>query len=70
VVTIKPGFVDTPMTREFKKSGLWEAPENVAQGVLEGIARKRPTVYLPRWWWAVMKIISFVPETIFSRIEL
>ena len=34
VVTIKPGFVDTPMTREFPKGLLWATPERVARDIV------------------------------------
>ena len=31
VLTIKPGFVDTPMTADFKKGALWAKPETIAK---------------------------------------
>ena len=33
VLTIKPGFVDTPMTAAFKKGSLWSQPEKIAEGI-------------------------------------
>lgn len=33
VLTIKPGFVDTPMTTGFKKGALWVGPNVIAAGI-------------------------------------
>ncbi len=70
VITIKPGFVDTPMTAAFPKSGLWAKPEAVAAGIMRAIDRSTPVVYLPFFWWPIMTIIRSIPERIFSRIKL
>lgn len=70
VVTIKPGFVDTPMTREFKKGPLWANPQSVARGIIRAIDRRRNVVYLPWFWWGIMLIIRHVPEALFKRIRL
>ncbi|HEU5406172.1 MAG TPA: SDR family NAD(P)-dependent oxidoreductase, partial [Nitrospira sp.] len=70
VVTIKPGFVDTPMTREFKKGLLWASPQSVARGAVRAIDRRRNVVYLPWFWWGIMCIIKHVPEALFKRVRL
>lgn len=70
VVTIKPGFVDTPMTREFKKGALWAKPAAIARGIVRAIDRQRPVAYLPGFWWAIMTVIRSIPESIFRRIKL
>jgi len=70
VVTIKPGFVDTPMTAAFPKGPLWARPEQVAAGIVRGIDRSAAVVYLPGFWWLIMFIIRSVPETIFRRLKL
>lgn len=71
VVTIKPGFVDTPMTANFeKKGGLWVQPETVAEGILNGIEKRRSVVYLPGIWRWIMLIILHIPEVIFKRLSL
>ena len=71
VVTIKPGFVDTPMTAEFDKSGpLWAQPEQIAKGIIKAMQRGRGEVYLPWFWWGVMRIITSIPEVIFKRMFL
>jgi decaprenylphospho-beta-D-erythro-pentofuranosid-2-ulose 2-reductase len=70
VLTIKPGFVDTPMTRDFKKGALWAKPEGVARGIVRAVDRRRAVVYLPWFWSIIMLIIKHVPEFVFKRIKL
>jgi short-subunit dehydrogenase len=70
VVTIKPGFVDTPMTAAFTKGLLWAQPETVARGILKAIDRKRNEVYLPWFWYGIMWVIRHLPERIFKRLSL
>ncbi len=70
VLTIKPGFVDTPMTRDFKKGLLWVSPEAIAKGIEQAIHNKRDVVYLPFFWRYIMLIIKLIPEKIFKRLSL
>lgn len=70
VVTIKPGFVDTPMTRDFPKGPLWAKPDAIARGIVRAIDRRRSVVYLPWFWSIIMLIIRHIPESIFKRIKL
>lgn len=68
VVTIKPGFVDTPMTAEFKKGLLWAKPEKVAKGIVVACDKKNGEFYVPGFWWGVMIIIKLIPQAIFRRL--
>ena len=70
VLTIKPGFVDTPMTREFRKSALWSSPEKIAGGIHRAIVKRRDSVYLPGFWRMVMRVIREIPEPLFKRLKL
>jgi short-subunit dehydrogenase len=70
VVTIKPGFVDTPMTREFRKGFLWAQPSQVARGIVAAIDRQKPVVYLPSFWRLIMFIVRLVPERVFLRMKM
>lgn len=67
VVTIKPGFVDTPMTAEFKKGILWAKPAAVAAKIVMAIDRRKDEVYVPGFWWVVMAIIKMIPARLFKR---
>ncbi len=70
VVTIKPGFVDTPMTASFKKSFLWASPAAVAKTIARAMIRGTPVVYTPWFWCLIMAIIRFIPERVFQRLRL
>jgi short-subunit dehydrogenase len=70
VLTIKPGFVDTPMTRDFKKGALWATPDVVARGIVRAVASRRSVAYLPGFWALIMTIIRAIPEPLFKRMSL
>jgi len=71
VVTIKPGFVDTPMTAAFPKGALWAKPQQIANGIVGAVDRSSATVlYLPAFWRLIMLIIRSIPEAIFRKLKL
>lgn len=70
VLTIKPGFVDTPMTKDFKKGFLWVNPNVIATGIYKAIKKNKEVVYLPFFWRYIMFIIKSVPEKIFKHLSL
>ncbi len=71
VITVKPGFVDTPMTAAFEKKGLlWAQPDQIAQGIVAAVERGRNEIYLPGFWRWIMLIIQHIPEGIFKRLKL
>lgn len=70
VLTIKPGFVDTPMTKDFHKGFLWVGPSTVARGIAAAIDHRRAVVYLPWFWRPIMGAIRHIPEFLFRRMKL
>lgn len=70
VITIKPGFVDTPMTRSFEKGLLWAKPSGVAEKIVNAIDRKKDEVYVPAFWWAIMRVIKAIPSKLFKKTNL
>jgi decaprenylphospho-beta-D-erythro-pentofuranosid-2-ulose 2-reductase len=72
VLTIKPGFVATPMTAHIEGRGgaLWASAESVAAGIVKAIEKDRDVVYLPPFWALIMLIIRSIPERIFKRLSL
>ncbi len=70
VLTVKPGFVDTPMTKDFKKGLLWAKPESIAQDIAKGINQRRSEIYTPWFWRYIMFVICAIPNKIFNRISL
>jgi short-subunit dehydrogenase len=69
VLTIKPGFVDTPMTRDFAKNLLWAKPERVASDIVRAMEKGKDVVYTPGFWRPVMWIIKSIPERIFKSLS-
>ncbi len=69
VLTIKPGFVATPMTERFEKGFLWADPEKVAQQIVKAIDRGRDELYTPRFWFLIMAVIKWLPESLFKRMS-
>jgi decaprenylphospho-beta-D-erythro-pentofuranosid-2-ulose 2-reductase len=70
VVTIKPGFVDTPMTANFRKGVLWSSPDEVARVICSSASAGPEVVYAPRFWAIIMFAIRVLPEPIFKRLTL
>jgi decaprenylphospho-beta-D-erythro-pentofuranosid-2-ulose 2-reductase len=70
VVTILPGFVDTPMTASFRKGPIWASPDRVAADIVRALERGTPIVYTPWFWRWIMAIILHIPERIFVRLKL
>jgi short-subunit dehydrogenase len=70
VVTIKPGFVDTPMTARFRKGALWASPETVGAAIVRAMDRGSGEVYVPWFWWPIMFILRHVPAPIFVRLKI
>jgi short-subunit dehydrogenase len=70
VVTVKPGFVDTPMTASFRKGALWASPDKVAGGIVSAMERGAGEVYLPWFWWPIMFVLRHLPEAIFARLKI
>ncbi len=70
VVTIKPGFIDTAMTRG--KDGLfWViSADRAAEIILDKVRRGTVTAYVPARWRMVMAIIRSIPSFIFSRLGI
>lgn len=71
VLTIKPGFVDTPMTAGMPLPGpLVATPERVAGDIVRAVERKKDLIYTPWFWSAIMLIIRSVPRFLFKRASL
>ena len=70
VVTIKPGFVSTPMTAAFRKSALWASPEAVAASIVRAMDLGTPVIYTPWFWRPIMWLINSVPEFAFRRLKI
>ena len=70
VLTIKPGFVATPMTAAMRKNALYASPRRVGRAIYRAIERRRDVIYIPWFWRPLMAAIRTVPERIFKRLHL
>lgn len=70
VTTIKPGFVDTPMTYGSVDSPLTASPEYAARVIKKAIDRKKNVAYVPFFWRYIMMIIRFIPEWQFKKMKM
>lgn len=70
VLTIKPGFIDTPMTADLPKNPLYVSAREVGQGVYAAIQKGRDVAYVPWYWRVIMLVIKSIPESVFKRLRL
>ena len=71
VLTIKPGFVDTPMTQHLSlPKALVVSPERVATDIMNAIAKRKDVLYTPWFWRYIMLIIIHIPGFIFKRLKM
>ena len=70
VLTIKPGFVATPMTADLNLPAmLIVSPEKVAKDIQNAISKQKDILYTPGFWALIMLVIRLIPRPIFKRLE-
>lgn len=70
IMTIKPGFVATPMTAHLKQSPLFVKPDYIAKEIMRGIEQGIDVMYIPSYWRLIMMIIRALPEKIFMKLNI
>jgi short-subunit dehydrogenase len=71
VLTIKPGFVATPMTQGLPlPEKLLATADEVAVKIKKAVEKKKNIAYVPGFWWAIMFIIKSIPECVFKRLSI
>ena len=69
VCTIKPGFVDTPMTEGLGLKGAISA-EEAARQILRAARSRAGTRYVPLKWAAVALVVRYIPSFLFKRLNI
>ena len=71
VLTVKPGFVNTKMTRNMKlPQKITAQPQQVAKDIYNA-QQKRKNVLYTKWVWKyIMMIIRIIPEWKFKQIKM
>jgi decaprenylphospho-beta-D-erythro-pentofuranosid-2-ulose 2-reductase len=70
VLTIKPGFVATPMTAHVEQNFLFASPERVAKGILRAVEKRKDVVYLPGFWAFIMFLVRGIPGWQFKKMNM
>jgi NAD(P)-dependent dehydrogenase (short-subunit alcohol dehydrogenase family) len=70
VVTIKPGFVDTQMTRGMDGLFWLISAEEAAAQILRAARGSAQVRYVPRQWWLLMTVIRSIPSFLFRRLNV
>jgi short-subunit dehydrogenase len=70
VVTLKPGFVDTPMTAGLRQGPLFASARRAGRAIHGAIERRRDVAYVPWFWRPIMAVVRNIPERVFKRLRL
>jgi NAD(P)-dependent dehydrogenase (short-subunit alcohol dehydrogenase family) len=70
VVTIKPGFVDTPMTEGLPGLFWLLSADRAAEIILKKARRGTICAYVPARWRLVMWVIRSIPSFVFRRLKV
>jgi NAD(P)-dependent dehydrogenase (short-subunit alcohol dehydrogenase family) len=70
VVTIKPGFVDTAMTRGVDGLFWLISADRAAEIILSRARRGVVCAYVPARWRLVMWVIRAIPSVVFRRLKV
>lgn len=70
VITVRPGFVRTPMTdkNEFEMPLLME-PEKAADIILKGIQKEKRKIQFPWLLVVLTNLIKYIPNSLFEILE-
>lgn len=69
ILLVKPGPVDTPMTKHLSKGALFSTPDKVADDVLSALRTRVSVVYTPFYWRWIMLLIRFLPGPVVKRLR-
>jgi short-subunit dehydrogenase len=67
VTNILLGPVDTPMSEEHKKNGLFLTSNDAARRIVRAIDQKKNDVFVPGFFRGIMWIVVNLPEALFQR---
>ena len=71
VITLLPGFVDSPMTAEIEKGPLFVSAAKAGACIHKAISTgSSDVVFVPFFWRYIMWIICALPEMLFKRLKL
>lgn len=70
VCTIKPGFVDTDMTKGMGKLLWLISADEAARLIVKAMRAKANERFVPRQWWLVATVIKSIPSFLFKKLNV
>lgn len=70
VLTIKPGFVDTAMTKGLPGLFWLISADRAAELVLKAVRSQAQVRYVPKRWWFVGTVIRCIPSFVFRKMNV
>lgn len=70
VTTIRPGFVETPMTSDVEGMFWLITADRAAELTIAAARRRRAVVYIPGRWRLMMFIIRNIPSFVFRKLSV
>lgn len=70
VLVVRPGFVESKMTRGLKPAPFATTPDAVADAVAAGLQRSKTTIWVPGALRYVFSILRHVPRPIYRKLPL
>jgi len=68
VTDLRPGFVDTPLTKG-QKGMFWLTPAPVAaRHITDAVERGKSIAYIPPKWRLIATVLRHLPDSIYSRM--
>jgi decaprenylphospho-beta-D-erythro-pentofuranosid-2-ulose 2-reductase len=67
---IRPGFIISPMTENFKKNFLWTSSKTAAKIIIKGIDRHQKVIFVPWYWRLILFVLKIIPNFIFSKLNI
>lgn len=67
ITDIKPGFVDTPMTKGQHNMFWVSTPEKACIQIANAIERKKNSAYITKRWKLIALIAQFIPNAIYLK---
>lgn len=70
VVTVKPGFIRTPMTSHIERLPLAVEADRAAGLILRAAQRGSTVAYIPARWRLIAAVLHIIPSFIFRRLNV
>ncbi|MDP6928194.1 MAG: SDR family NAD(P)-dependent oxidoreductase [Planctomycetota bacterium] len=70
VMTVRPGFVETPMTEDVEGMFWLISAERAAGIILKAMRRGKAVIYVPARWRLMMFVVRSIPSFLFRKLNV